>query len=468
MRSSAVIAGALVPVALAAIAPKNFIFIMPDGMAPASSTLHRAYESMLDGDSRVATDQIPVGTVMTHSFNRLITDSAAAGTAFASGYKTGNGAIGVLPDGQPVGTIWAAAKHAGFLTGLVVTSTVNHATPASYSSHVLNRNALGAIAEQQQGYSGILGQKVDVLLGGGRCHFRPRGTSGSCHDNDVDLFAYAQEQGYFVAQNRSRFDELELGRAESHNLPWLGLFNDGDLSYEIDRQQQPERERSLAEMAEAALNALHRASHCKDKGYFVMIEASRIDHASHAHDSVAHLWDVTEYYNVVELVTSWIDQHTDTAMMSVADHETDGLILIGYGPRPLQGGRHSIDYLSSLWSRYSGSDRRAFLTSEILPAYGLEDATGSEIDRLLAGNFAGNLASIISSSTGIQWSTGGHRAVNTTLYAYAAGDMGAHLKVDLAHHWDNTGLPRYIEEALGLDMDEITALLRANGTDWIP
>ncbi|KAI9170757.1 repressible alkaline phosphatase [Paramyrothecium foliicola] len=479
MRSSAVLAGAVAPVALAAIAPKNVIFIVPDGLAPAGQTVARTYKAVVQGNSlpnapgeipELPVDRTPIGNTRTHSSNRLITDSAAAGTALAAGHKTENGAIGVLPNGQPVGTILEAAKLHGYHTGLVVTSTINHATPAAYSAHVNNRNALGAIAEQQIGYSGGLGQSVDVLLGGGRCHFRPQGTSGSCRSDDVDLFKFAADQGYYVAQNRSAFEDFESGLG-SARLPILGLFHDSDLSYEIDRQQQPadEREPSLTEMTETALNALHRATHCKDKGFFMMIEASRIDHASHAHDSVAHLWDVLEYNNVVDVVTKWIDDHPDTVMVSVADHETGGLTLTGYDPRPLKDGKHSVTYLADQWSDYEGDDRRGFLVGEILPAYGIADATEAQIESLLnANNFAQTLADIVNSRSGIAWSTGGHSGVDTTLYAYGAGDLGKQLKLDLAGSWDNTHLPKYLAEALKVDLDEVTALLRENGTDWIP
>lgn len=372
--------------------------------------------------------------------------------------------LGILPDGQPVGTIMEAAKMNGFKTGLVVTSIINHATPAAYSAHSSDRNAYDDIAAQQIGYSHALNQSVDVLLGGGRCYFKPESDSSSCRSDDVDLFGFAEDKGYYVAQNRTQFDDLENGKGDIR-LPFIGLFNDGDLSYEADRKEQAEdvREPSLSEMSETALNALHRATHCKDKGYFMMIEASRIDHASHANDPNAHLWDVLEYNKVIELVTGWIDEHPDTAMISVADHETGGITLPGgYDPRALQGVKHSTDYLSNLWSEYDGDDKEGYLREEILPTYGLSDATSEEVDALLEGDFAGNLAKFLSERAGIAWSTGGHSGVDVTLYAYAAGEMGEQLKKELAGAYDNTELPRYLEEVLDVSMDEVTELLREN------
>lgn len=139
--STALAAVALAQSTMAAIEPRNFIFIVPDGMGPASQTLIRTYLSMTNGDSTTRAPRIKslpldvtvIGNTHTHSSNNLVTDSAAAGTALATGHKTNNGLIGVLPDGKPVGSVMEAAKLAGYTTGLVVTSPISHATPACRS-----------------------------------------------------------------------------------------------------------------------------------------------------------------------------------------------------------------------------------------------------------------------------------------------------------------------------------------------
>jgi alkaline phosphatase len=156
-------------------------------------------------------------------------------------------------------------------------------------------------------------------------------------------------------------------------------------------------------------------------------------------------------------------------MISVADHETGGITLpSGYNPSHLTSAIQSIDYLTNLWEEYSGSDRRGYLTEEILPAYGLSDISSSDIDSILSGSFGTRMAQLLSRRAGIAWGTGGHTAVDTTLYAYAVGEMGQQLKLDVAGSFDNTELPWYVAEALKVDMDEVTALLRENGTDWVP
>jgi len=482
MRST-LITAAFAQATVAAIQPRNFIFIIPDGMAPASETLARTYEAMINGAATpsqpllepIPIDDLPVGNVRTHSANNLVTDSAAAGTALASGFKTNNSMIGVNPAEEPVGTILEAAKFAGMKTGLVVTSIMNHATPAVFSSHTVNRNGLDFIAAQQVGHSHPLNQSVDLLFGGGACYFKPSSDPDSCRDDDIDLLAHAKSLGYYITEDRAGFDTLNQGQSNT-SLPYLGLWsNSSDLAYEIDRQQQPEevREPSLLEMTEVALNALTRETTCQGlnctnvPGYFIMIEASRIDHASHANDGAAHLHDVLEYNRVIEFVKGWIDEHTDTAMISVADHETGGLTLPGgWDPRPLANATHSVEYLEAEFEDYSGEDAASVVAEQLL-AYGIQDTNETLVSSLVGSrSYSGELADLLNTETGLAWSTGGHTGVDVTLYAYAHGEMGEELVKDLAGSHDNIELPRLIEKYLGLDMDEITRQLRVD-VSWL-
>ncbi|CRK43151.1 hypothetical protein BN1723_019117, partial [Verticillium longisporum] len=310
-------AGALAPAVLAATTAKNVIYIVPDGYGQASQTMARDYVSLIETGTtprapsifELQADQMVRGLVRTHASNNLITDSAASGTAFACGFKSYNNAIGITPDFQPVGSILEAAKLAGLKTGLVVTSTINHATPAVYASHVRDRNSYAEIAAQQIGLTHPLGPQVDILLGGGRCYFKPNTASGSCRRDTKDLFGYAEDHGYHVMQSRDEFDALEKGLGDIR-IPFVGLFNDDQLKYEMDRKIDQD-EPSLLEMVETSLNALHRATHCKEKGYFIMIEASRIDHAGHANDPAAHVHETIMYNDVMGFVREWIDEHDD-------------------------------------------------------------------------------------------------------------------------------------------------------------
>lgn len=420
-------------------------------------------------------DQLPVGNLRTQSADNLVTDSAAAGTALATGFKTNNYMLGVNPDEEPVGSILEAAKIAGLKTGLVVTSVINHATPAAFSSHTLDRDGYPIIAAQQVGYSHPLNQSVDILLGGGACYFKPSSDPDSCREDEIDLLAHADALGYHITEDRSGFETLEAGKGDV-KLPILGLYNTNThLAYEIDRQQQPEetREPSLTEMTEVALNALSRETACKGRkcrstpGYFIMIEASRIDHALHANDPAAHLHDVLEYNRLLEFVTGWIDDHPDTALISVADHETGGLTLAdGWDPRPLSNATHSAEYIQAQLDDYDGDDLNAFIAQQ-LQSYGLRDANATTVNALVeSDDFEQDLVGLMNVETGLQFSTGGHTAVDVILYAYAKGKMGDELRKELAGNHDNTEVPRFIEKYLRLDMDEVTRQLRED-VSWL-
>lgn len=458
---------------------KNFIYIVPDGYGQASQTMARAYVSLQETGSNasapiiqeLAGDRLVLGTVRTHASDNLVTDSAASGTAYSCGHKTYNDAISITPDGQPVGSILETAKLAGFKTALVVTSTINHATPAVYSAHVANRDSYEAIAAQQIGYSHPFGSVVDILLGGGRCYFKPQSDPTSCRSDDLDLFGFAQEKGYHVMQNRSAFDAFlgNGGYATNANLPYIGLFNDDQMMYEIDRSKAPEKEPSLLEMTEAALGTLDRVTSNSTKGYFIMIEASRIDHAGHANDAAAHVLDSIMYNDVLAFVQEWIEEHPDTLLMSAADHECGGLTTNGFDPTPLMEVQHSFEYLETLWESYNGTDKRGYFISTILPAAGLADATDTQIDVLLSASSPwAQMKVMIADKAGVNWSTGGHTATDVTLHGYAAGEKWREFKGDMAGNHDNTELPKYIEKVLKLNMDETTAKLRAVNGGWVP
>ncbi|KAF2714527.1 alkaline phosphatase [Pleomassaria siparia CBS 279.74] len=455
---------------------RNFIYIVPDGYGQSSQTMARDYVSLLrNGENpkapvtiQLAADKLVIGTVRTQASDNLITDSAASGTAFACGVKSYNNAIGVDPSGAPVGSILEAAKLQGFKTGLVVTSTINHATPAVYAAHVADRNSYEKIAEHEIGYSHPLGPQVDLLLGGGRCYFKPMSDPTSCRKDEIDLFKYAKDKGFRVIQDRAAFDELKKGNAKVAELPYIGLFNDDQLMYEIDRSRVPAKEPSLLQMVETALTSLDRATKSSIKGYFIMIEASRIDHAGHANDPAAHLHEVIMYNDVMNYVREWIDKHSDTVMLSAADHECGGLTLNGFNPLPLKSVSMSIEEVSRLWSAYNGTDRRGYLSSTILPGYGLGDLASSEVDRVLANNkLSTDLTALLSKKAGVNWSTSGHTASDVILHGYGSGWRGQNLRADMAGNWDNTQLPGYIEGVLKVQISKVTKLLRAKGTSWV-
>jgi alkaline phosphatase len=253
-----------------------------------------------------------------------VTDSAAGATAFSCGRKSYNGAISMVPGYRPCGTVLEAAKRKGMRTGLVVTTDVTDATPACFAAHVDYRREMDEIALQEIG-QGPLGRSVDLILGGGRCHFLGNGTEGSCRGDAVDVVGLAKEKyGWGYKGDRAGFDELKMGKNVS--LPMLGLFAAGDVPFEIDRRNMADVFPSLSEMATTALTALEKATKDSDEGFFLMIEGSRIDHAGHINDPAAQVREVLEYDKTFQIVLDFLEKSdTEGILVATSDHETGGL-----------------------------------------------------------------------------------------------------------------------------------------------
>jgi alkaline phosphatase len=255
----------------------SVIVLIPDGFGASQATLTREYLRAKYGiDERfnkLAFDDYHIGSLMTKSANNLVTDSAAAGTAFACGANTNNGIIGYDEDIEICPTVLEGAKAKGYRTGLVTTTRITHATPAAFSSHVYDRNLESDVAVMQLGEY-VLGPQVDLLWGGGRSFFTPRSANGSRTD-ERDLVKEAKEKGWNVVLNKEEFDAYgkdgkvkrsRIGVRENWTqLPSLGLFADSHLDYEIDRDESEQP--SLAEMAIGALSALD----ADDEPFFLMV-----------------------------------------------------------------------------------------------------------------------------------------------------------------------------------------------------
>jgi len=305
---------------------RNLIFMVSDGMGPTSLSLTRSYMQYQSGapwGQQLVLDRHLIGQSRTRSSSSLITDSAAGATAFSCASKSYNGAISVTPDHEPCGTVLEAAKKAGYMTGLVVTTRLTDATPACFASHVNMRQEEDRIAEQMVGEH-PLGRVVDLMIGGGRCHFLPNTTEGSCRLDDKDIVALAKKNGFNYISDRAGFDDLRAG--EALKFPLLGLLADADIPYEIDRRNEDDIYPSLDEMAQTALKALSRATRDSEKGFFIMIEGSRIDHAGHHNDPAAQVHEVLAYDKAFGSVINFLEKDdTPGVMVSTSDHETGGL-----------------------------------------------------------------------------------------------------------------------------------------------
>ena len=411
-----------------------------------------------------------MGTVRTYASDNLVTDSAASGTAFACGVKTYNGAIGVDDDGEPVGSILEAAHLKGLKTGMIVTSRITHATPACYSAHVLDRDSENEIAAQQIGYTHPFGSVVDLMIGGGRQHYLPASEGGDRED-DVNLIEWAKEEGYTYASDKGEMDEvIKDGKLP---LPFLGLLADSHLEYEMDRD--PEEQPSLLKLVETGLDTLEAATSRKHKGYFLMVEASRIDHAGHANDAAAHVHDTLMFNEVMAYLKDFVSKHPDTQLLSAADHECGGLTLEdNYDPTVLTRAQHSAEHLVDRFAEEAGDDRAAYLAG-LMPEFGLENFTDEDIahwieiyDEEGAQSMGPAITNVFNAEAGLHWSTGGHTAADVQLHGHAANPLTrAYMKDQLGTNNNNIVLPTYVEKALGVSMGDTTKKLRKDGSDWV-
>jgi alkaline phosphatase len=305
---------------------RNLIFMVSDGMGPTSLSLTRSFMQYQNGapwGEQLVLDQHLIGQSRTRSSSSLITDSAAGATAFSCAMKSYNGAISVTPNHEPCGTVLEAAKKAGYMTGLVVTTRITDATPACFAAHVNQRAEEDRIAEQMVG-DYPLGRVVDLMFGGGRCHFLPNSTDDSCRADSKDIVGLAKKNGFDYISTRKEFNNLKGGGALS--LPLLGLFAETDVPYEIDRRNEDDIYPSLHEMAEVALRALSEATRDSEKGFFLMVEGSRIDHAGHHNDPAAQVHEVLAYDKAFTSVLEFLENdETEGVLVGTSDHETGGL-----------------------------------------------------------------------------------------------------------------------------------------------
>ncbi len=403
--------------------PKNVIFFVADGAGPAYYTMARDFERFVSGRDHLFIDSYLTGTLRTYSTDSRVTDSAAGATSFASGIKTYNGAIGVDTLERPVLTVLEAAERAGLATGLVVTSRITHATPASFSAHVPDRAMEAEIAVQQ------IAKEIEVIFGGGRQYYLPESAGGARAD-ELNLLDEASRLGYVVANDLTSFRAVD-------RTPVLSLFTMSHMSYDIDRDSLTEP--SLAEMTEKALELLDGSP----EGFFLVVEASRVDHAGHVNDAASAVRDMLAYDRAFQVAVEFAEQNGETLVIATADHDTGGLALgRAHPPEDVPLGVETFWRALLGQSRYewipdvlrsvqasAGSiatrlqDRSLSAEPVFRGLAGLDELTEAE---LLAVEFArdghGNLETLIgemvSRRAGIGWTSGGHTAVDVNLYAF--------------------------------------------------
>jgi alkaline phosphatase len=421
---------------------QNLILLIGDGYGPVQATMARAAKG-----APLALDRVQTGSVETSASDARVTDSAAGATAYASGIKSYNGAIGVDRDQQPVPTLLEAAERRGMATGLVATSRITHATPASFAAHVVTRSAEAEIAAQ------MLDQGIEVLLGGGARFFA--GEGGSRLDGR-DLFAEARAAGVQVATDRAGYDALADAPADR---PILGVLAPDHLAYDLDRAgtDQP----SLAEMTTLALERLRNAP----DGFFLMVEGSRIDHAGHGNDAAGVMHDALAFDEAAAVALRFARENPGTLVVATADHETGGLTLgrdgiYDWKPEVLLAQTATMEVLAPQVA--AGEDAEMVLKNA--GALAMDDSLRADERALLAEVVGGNgpyglrignvLGRVVAERARVGWTTSGHTAVDVPLFAFGAGADA------FTGNLPNDEVGRRLAAALGLDLSALADEVR--------
>ncbi len=279
--------------------PKNIILFIGDGMGVPQITAGRTVKGELQLERFRE-----LGLLITHSADSYLTDSAAGATALATGVKTYNGAIGVDMDKKPLKTVLEYAEQAGKATGLVSTSSITHATPASFAAHVDSRKKDNEIAESMS-RSG-----VDVLIGGGLGYFLPKSAKDSKRDDELDLLAR-------LAKPEQVVRTAEALRAYSGKDKLIALLATKHMG------KADERPVTLAEMTRKAIDILSQ----DEDGFFLMVEGSQIDWGGHANDSEYIIMEMIDFDAAVGTGLDFAESNGETLVIVTADHETGGFAL---------------------------------------------------------------------------------------------------------------------------------------------
>jgi alkaline phosphatase len=455
---------------------RNLIVMIPDGCDAELETLAR----WVSGE-RLQLDEMGLAAVTVEMAGSVITCSAAAATAMACGHKTSVRRIGVGPNPEaasagipssapptaPLASVLEAARLAGKATGLAVTSSVTHATPAGYYAHVPDRGQHNEIMLQ------LIHAGVDVVLGGGAQYLLPAGTELRGSDGDgwpgvrkdgLDLRPLLAERGYTLVHDREELRALQTGRV-------FGLFAAEALAPDIDREAFAPSEPTLAECVEKAIELLAPG----ENGFFLLVEGSQVDWGGHDNDPAYQLSEFLAFDAAVAVACRFAAEDGSTLVLALADHNTGGL-RIGQDHAPVRYTSTSVaDLVEPLrrmqrtaWGIQRGlaDTTQTALRAAVLEHWGVDLSAGqlAEIgERRQSEGFSRALSRVVCRDhTILGWTSGGHTGGSVPLRVFGATAPQRTL--------DNTEIARLSALALGLDLDAATAQLfvplTASGLEW--
>lgn len=312
---------------------RNIIFFLGDGMSVAHRTAARIMsKGITEGkaDGRLAMDDLDhMAFIGTSSTGSIATDSANTMSAYMTGHKSAINAIGVYADRTPASQddprveniAEALRRETKKSIGVVALSEIEDATPAAVVSHTRRRDDKADIVGM------FYDVQPEVVLGGGSAYFLSKDIPGSKRKDDKDYIKLFQDAGYTLATDK---DELSAA-ANTNSGKILGLFHTGNMDYALDRMQLHKgsvekfpKQPGLVEMTKVALDNLSK----NPEGFFLMVEGSDIDKASHPLDFDRAVFDTIEFDHAIALARDFQAKNPDTLIVVTADH-THGVSLIG-------------------------------------------------------------------------------------------------------------------------------------------
>lgn len=408
--------------AISLAAPKNIIYMIGDGMGPSYLSAYRYFsdDNTTAEVENTIFDQLWQGMATTYpDDDTYVTDSAAGATALATGFKSYNGAISVNRQHIPIGTMMQLAKSLGKANGIVASSQINHATPASFLAHNKSRRNYDAIADMYLDYR-INGKPVaDVLLGGGTKYFIRE---------DRNLVNEFKQLGYQYSDNWQQLSALTTA-------PAIALLAETGLPAVLNSEQDSQ----LARLTTKALQLLTPAK----KGFVLMVEGSQIDWCGHDNDIACAMAEMDDFANAIAVAKAYVDKHPDTLLVVTADHETGGLSLGAAGeyqwlPEVIRKvkatGRSIAEQLKlaesdaaalALWAELTSISLTDEEQASLLATRQQDETTLRKLSNQLVAKY---------SYTG--WTSGGHTAADVAVLAY-----GKDAK-DFAGFQDNTQIAK--------------------------
>ncbi len=450
---------------------KYVFYFIGDGMGLAQVA---ATEAMLaarhnkDGFEKLNFTEFPVtGIITTQAANRLVTGSAAAGTALASGQKTNINRIGMNGDAtEPLNSIAYHAKARGKKVGIISSVSIDHATPAVFYAHRPDRNDYYEISQD------LAASNFDFFGGGGFA--KPDG-GGKKSPTSWEL---AEKAGYTITRTREQFDTLSPAAGKALAVA-PRLESSGAMPFAMD---QTSEDIPLAAFVEKAIRMLDN-----ENGFFVMCEEGKIDWACHSNDAVAMAYNIEALAEAIKPALEFYKQHPDETLIVVtADHETGGLAL-GYALTrydsylqmltaqkvsmdrfaktadstfAIEGHNHPDTAMALVLKYYKlGTGDGIQLTdreSKLLQDAYLVSTKQSKLEdkdelRLSYGHenaLAATATKILNNKAGLAWTTWSHTASPVPVYAIGAGAES------FGGFYDNTDVPKKIAQAMGIKMEE--------------